>query len=569
METTHSWKRNQGYGSINSSAKQNLELLTEKEKQPGNGFSSLLQTPTKQNPFSIRKKKQQPERNRRWSRTLVNHDATILNGFDDLEDEFKSSNSSGNNYLPSIKSSMTTESSRAEVHGICEKVEHCLTSVYRVLTGAVNQEKRNPYAETNSLSSYNSDEASFPDEQSLLLGPPAVEIRDNIEDVHHVSVSARHTVSVIPRNDEECEPITFKQKYALGSLIGEGTSSNCYKCVRLSDGKEFACKVINMKRLCTTFPRSVVTKFKLEIDTLQILNHPNIIRLEDHFCGLDKIYIVLELINGGELFERIVDSGGLPEDETQQIFVQLAQAIQYMHSKGVIHRDIKPENVLVTADESMQVKIIDFGFSKVMDEPFAESFMGTGGFLAPELCEANASYSSAVDIWALGVTLYIILSCFLPFDRSISPKPKSAYALSFSDPVWADVSDGAKHLLRCLLHPNPDIRYTADQIMTHPWVKDGLRKRSSKDPKKLAMLSKLQQISRSHTWTIPLNKPLKNPDAGGSRKETDNESSGENKKQKRLHWTPEIKARGVLLSRDLLPISRSSSCIEGKLSRNF
>merc|ERR1712147_459459 len=96
----------------------------------------------------------------------------------------------------------------------------------------------------------------------------------------------------------------------------------------------------------------------------------------------------------------------------------------------------KPENVLIAVENSNSisnkseseyrrevVKIIDFGFSKVMDSPFAASFMGTGGFLAPEMCDDNARYTAAVDIWALGVTLYIIISCCLPFDRSIRPKP--------------------------------------------------------------------------------------------------------------------------------------------------
>ena len=82
-----------------------------------------------------------------------------------------------------------------------------------------------------------------------------------------------------------------------------------------------------------------------------------------------------------------------------------------MHDKGVIHRDIKPENVMITKPDSSEVKIIDFGFSKVMDGPFADSFMGTGGFLAPELVSTKCSYSTSVDIWSLGVTLYVILSC--------------------------------------------------------------------------------------------------------------------------------------------------------------
>ena len=163
-----------------------------------------------------------------------------------------------------------------------------------------------------------------PLESQLLLGPPQVCLQET-DVVREVNINARHTVSFLPGNESDITPISFRQKYSLGRLIGEGTSSSCYLCRRLVDGKEFACKVINLKRLYTTFPKPVVDKFKQEIDTLELLDHPNIIRLEDHFCSPSTIYIVLELIKGGELFERIVEQDGISEYEAKLIFKQVSR----------------------------------------------------------------------------------------------------------------------------------------------------------------------------------------------------------------------------------------------------
>ena len=197
-------------------------------------------------------------------------------------------------------------------------------SVWRVLVNALCFEGDIEGGSEGSQGKAAQNSAEYgPLETQLLLGPPQVSLQET-DVVREVNINARHTVSFLPGNESDIAPISFRQKYVLGRLIGEGTSSSCYLCRRLADGKEFACKVINLKRLYTTFPKAVVDKFKQEIDTLELLDHPNIIRLEDHFCSPTTIYIVLELIKGGELFERIVEQDGITEYEAKLIFKQVS-----------------------------------------------------------------------------------------------------------------------------------------------------------------------------------------------------------------------------------------------------
>ena len=240
---------------------------------------------------------------------------------------------------------------------------------------------------------------------------------------------------------------------------------------------------------------------------------------------------------------------------------------------------------MITKPDSSEVKIIDFGFSKVMDGPFADSFMGTGGFLAPELVSTKCSYSTSVDIWSLGVTLYVILSCcckcqfvqyipysswseviycaLVPFDRSIDPRPDGAFKLSFLDPPWDNISESAKHLLRCMLQPNPRIRYTAKQILKHKWLQE---------PKN-QLLSRLEtNLLRSKTWTIPLNPghhatSIHNTAEAydGKTNNSDEElEDGDLPNSRSLLRQYKRGRGGVLLSRDISPIRRSTSMDFGR-----
>jgi serine/threonine protein kinase len=232
----------------------------------------------------------------------------------------------------------------------------------------------------------------------------------------------------------------------------------------------------------------MINQFLSEIQALSSLRHPNIISLYDVFATDEKIYIIMELMSGGELFDYVVKRGTLNEAEASHIIRMVTSALVYIHSERLVHRDLKPENLMLTHspiidkhslnnnhdhDKDIQVKIIDFGLSKRMHEPLATTFLGTKGYLAPEMLQRR-QYSEAVDCWSLGIICFVLLCGCLPFDDDPTTVPsddiiKSRFILRF--PRWAkDLSPSAKDLLRHLLDVNPKSRYTALQALNHPWV---------------------------------------------------------------------------------------------------
>ncbi|RLN61319.1 hypothetical protein BBJ28_00005326 [Nothophytophthora sp. Chile5] len=147
------------------------------------------------------------------------------------------------------------------------------------------------------------------------------------------------------------------------------------------------------------------------------MNHPNIIHIEDVFLTDSKICMVTEYMSGGELFDYVVDKGTLSEVEASAIVRKITSAVAYMHACGIIHRDLKPENLMLTSkSRGAEVKIIDFGLAKLLDaDDKTASFLGTRGYLAPEMLQRQA-YSRSVDMWALGIIVYVLLCGCLPFD---------------------------------------------------------------------------------------------------------------------------------------------------------
>jgi hypothetical protein len=286
--------------------------------------------------------------------------------------------------------------------------------------------------------------------------------------------SGQNATLVVPHPGPQVPKATFYMNYELRDEIGVGSTSKCYRCVRKADGTEYACKVIDKRQVEMKFS-GLLDQFFVEIRVLQSLNHPNIIRLEDTFESPDRIYMVMEMMKGGELFDYVVEKGTLSEEEASVLVRKITSAVAHMHGLDIIHRDLKPENLLLTSKgPDAEIKLIDFGLAKVVQrEAVASSFLGTKGYLAPEMLQRN-SYDKAIDMWALGVIVFVLLCGCLPFDDDSSKiasesAARKKFALRF--PKWAaSLSNSAKDLLNNLLEINPKTRFTAHQALAHPWV---------------------------------------------------------------------------------------------------
>jgi len=214
----------------------------------------------------------------------------------------------------------------------------------------------------------------------------------------------------------------------------------------------------------------------MKVEIMHKINHPHCVQLFEMFETSKKIYMVMELLTGGELFDRIVAKGSYSEREASDLVKDITSAIQYLHSIGIVHRDLKPENLIYLNQRAdSPIKITDFGLAKFRSGSKLEAMTtacGTPGYVAPEVLK-NEPYGKAVDLWSLGVILYILLCGFPPFYHESTAalyKQIKKGEYDFPDPYWTDISDSAKNLVQCLLTVDPKKRYTAKQVLSHPWI---------------------------------------------------------------------------------------------------
>ncbi|XP_075219844.1 calcium/calmodulin-dependent protein kinase I isoform X3 [Lycorma delicatula] len=203
------------------------------------------------------------------------------------------------------------------------------------------------------------------------------------------------------------------------------------------------------------------------------LTHPNIVQLLETFEDKHKVYLVMELVTGGELFDRIVEKGSYTEKDASDLIRQVLEAVDYMHEQGVVHRDLKPENLLYySPDEDSKIMISDFGLSKMEDSGIMATACGTPGYVAPEVL-AQKPYGKAVDVWSIGVISYILLCGYPPFydenDANLFAQILKG-EFEFDSPYWDDISDSAKDFIRQLMCVDVEKRYTCRQALAHPWI---------------------------------------------------------------------------------------------------
>uniref|UniRef100_A0A3Q2E1B1 Serine/threonine-protein kinase DCLK2 n=1 Tax=Cyprinodon variegatus TaxID=28743 RepID=A0A3Q2E1B1_CYPVA len=262
----------------------------------------------------------------------------------------------------------------------------------------------------------------------------------------------------------------INEKYKVGKVIGDGNFAVVKECVERATGQEYALKIIDKARCC-----GKEHLIENEVAVLRRVRHPSIIQLIEVDETPTQLFLVMELVKGGDLFDAITSSTKYSERDASAMVFNLAGAIKYLHRMNIVHRDIKPENLLVCEypDGTKSLKLGDFGLATVVEGPLY-TVCGTPTYVAPEII-AETGYGLKVDIWAAGVIAYILLCGFPPF-RSENNVQEELFdqilrgKLEFPSPDWDTISLSAKMLISQMLQVNVDARFTAEEVLSHPWV---------------------------------------------------------------------------------------------------
>ncbi|KAK5143266.1 hypothetical protein LTR04_001943 [Oleoguttula sp. CCFEE 6159] len=252
-------------------------------------------------------------------------------------------------------------------------------------------------------------------------------------------------------------------QYEIIKTLGEGSFGKVKLAIHRVSGQKVALKIIGRRKLVN---RDMAGRIEREIQYLQLLRHPHIIKLYTVVTTPTEIIMVLEYA-GGELFDYIVQHGRMPEDKARKFFQQIICAVEYCHRHKIVHRDLKPENLLL--DENLNVKIADFGLSNIMtDGNFLKTSCGSPNYAAPEVISGKLYAGPEVDVWSCGVILYVLLVGRLPFDDEYIPALFKKIAQgNYMVPNY--LSSGAVRLIRRMLQVNPVNRITIQEIRQDPW----------------------------------------------------------------------------------------------------
>lgn len=276
--------------------------------------------------------------------------------------------------------------------------------------------------------------------------------------------------------------VEIENHYTLQKELGKGNFSVVRLGVHKSTGEKFAVKVVDKKRFYMQSNDKSDGAIMAEVDILKSIRHPGVIGIQEVFDTPETLYLVLDLVNGGELFDRIVEKKKFSEEDSRALFGNLVSAIEYLHNMGIAHRDLKPENILMVSKTSdTEIKLTDFGVSRFVSEAdYMSTLCGTPQYLAPEIlahAKTQAGYGKACDLWSMGVILYILLVGYPPFaEGNKSPGAGSLFEqitnarYEFHSPWWDPISPSAKDLIMRLLNVDPTDRINIADTKNHPWM---------------------------------------------------------------------------------------------------
>lgn len=267
---------------------------------------------------------------------------------------------------------------------------------------------------------------------------------------------------VFSKNDQKVGVADFD----LLAVIGKGSFGKVMQVKKKDDGEIYAMKVLRKDAIIA---RKQVAHTRAEKAILQKIQHPFIVNLNYAFQTEDKLYMVLDYINGGELFFHLKKEGKFPEDRVKLYAAEIAQALHHLHNLNIVYRDLKPENILIDAEG--HICITDFGLSKeIKKDEGTNTFCGTPEYLAPEVLR-NQSHGVAVDWWSLGTLIFEMLTGLPPFySQNINIMYQKILNGELKFPSF--ISDDAKSLLEGLLDRDPEQRLQGDAVLQHPFFAD-------------------------------------------------------------------------------------------------
>lgn len=281
-------------------------------------------------------------------------------------------------------------------------------------------------------------------------------------------------------------------KYELHRLLGVGASAKVYHATNVDTGQSVAVKVVSKHKVLKT---GFATNIEREISVMHRLHHhPHIVNLFEVLATKTKIYLIMEFVSGGDLFQEISVEGHLSEDLSRKYFRQLISTVRHCHSHGIFHRDLKLDNLLI--DENKGLKLSDFGLCAVKEQTRPDGLLrtvcGTPAYVAPEILAKRGYDGAKVDVWSCGIVLFALRAGYLPFnDYKITVLYRKIYRGHFGFPKW--MSPELRNLLSRMLDTNPQTRITIDEILHHTWFKmGGYQLESESEPESM--------ILTKHEW---------------------------------------------------------------------